>query len=167
MKYYYGAKDKETIDRICNEVNSLFGSNPNALALMKETLTVETNYGTYKDPTPNGAGAGISQIDKIPFYDFQNRILMFYPDIVKKIDLYFRENKIMCNFKDLKWGLLLFNDERSLRIGIVMMRCAYWLIPSSVPKDLKGRAKYWKDHYNTSLGKGTIEKYIQKNTHRR
>lgn len=45
-----------------------------------------------------------------------------------------------------------------------MCRVHYLRVPSALPAadDLEGQAKYWKDHYNTRLGKGTIEGFIKK-----
>ena len=44
-----------------------------------------------------------------------------------------------------------------------MARIKYWRVPKKLPveNDIEGMAKYWKDYYNTSLGKGTPEKFIK------
>ena len=34
---------------------------------------------------------------------------------------------------------------------------------ASSNKTKEGRAKYWKAHYNTELGKGTVEHYLKAN----
>jgi hypothetical protein len=44
-----------------------------------------------------------------------------------------------------------------------MARLHYKRVKASLPaaNDLINQAKYWKVYYNTALGKGTPEKYIQ------
>lgn len=44
-----------------------------------------------------------------------------------------------------------------------MTRLRYWVAPAPLPKadDLKGLAGYWKQYYNTALGKGTVEKFLE------
>ena len=44
-----------------------------------------------------------------------------------------------------------------------MCRVHYARVSEPLPEagDLDGQAHYWKDHYNTRLGKGTPSGYIQ------
>ena len=45
----------------------------------------------------------------------------------------------------------------------MLARVLYWRVPAALPiaGDLNGQAGYWKDHYNTFLGKGTPEGFIR------
>lgn len=45
-------------------------------------------------------------------------------------------------------------------LALMFCRLHYLRVPSPVPRDLAGQAAYWKQHYNTPLGKGTAEKYL-------
>lgn len=47
-----------------------------------------------------------------------------------------------------------------LKYQIIMARIHYRRVKAALPTDVAGQAQYWKDHYNTKLGKGTPEKYI-------
>ena len=162
-KYYYGAKNSKHIKSYCESINArIFGNKPQAIPLMYETLAVETNFCMFKDPTPKGAGAGATQIDQLPFKDFQERMIKFYPNIVKKINEYSIWCGLRIDFEDWEWHHLMWESEQSLTMSIIMMRCAYWLVAERLPDTLEGRAKYWKKYYNTALGKGTIRKYIEK-----
>lgn len=49
----------------------------------------------------------------------------------------------------------------NLYFAAALARVFYWKVPAGIPVDLPGWAKYWKRHYNTPLGKGTEEKYIE------
>ncbi|KJZ13650.1 hypothetical protein TW85_13140 [Marinomonas sp. S3726] len=55
----------------------------------------------------------------------------------------------------------LDNLENNDRYATGMARAHYLRVNSPLPKsgDLDGQAKYWKDHYNTRNGKGTLDKY--------
>jgi hypothetical protein len=41
-----------------------------------------------------------------------------------------------------------------------MARVRYMRVPESIPSDGNGLARYWKMHYNTYLGAGTIGEFI-------
>jgi len=46
------------------------------------------------------------------------------------------------------------------RFAVLFARLHYLRKPSSVPEDLRAQAAYYKQHYNTVAGKGSIQKYI-------
>jgi hypothetical protein len=50
----------------------------------------------------------------------------------------------------------------NLYYGAAMCRIHYRRVPSALPYagDISGQARYWKAHYNTALGRGTVEKAL-------
>lgn len=38
-------------------------------------------------------------------------------------------------------------------------------ISAPIPTDLESQAQYWKTHYNTAAGKGTVKKFIDDVNH--
>jgi hypothetical protein len=48
-----------------------------------------------------------------------------------------------------------------------MARIHYMRVPAALPKagDVSGQANYWKQYYNTPLGKGKPQEYIEKWQH--
>ena len=42
-------------------------------------------------------------------------------------------------------------------------RLIYWRVPRPLPaaSDLEGLAAYWKAHYNTAAGRGTVEHFLK------
>ena len=52
--------------------------------------------------------------------------------------------------------------EFDLRLAIIMCRLRYRPIAKALPEadDLTGLAAYWKEFYNSKLGKGTVEEFI-------
>ncbi len=70
--------------------------------------------------------------------------------------IYFDIDIEMINWQDLRYNPLL---------AMIFARLKYKKIPQAVPPSIRERAEYWKTHYNTYLGKGTVEHYIQANSH--
>lgn len=52
--------------------------------------------------------------------------------------------------------------EDSPFFAAIVARVLYWSIPSAMPAphQVMGQAAYWKDHYNTAKGKGTIADFM-------
>ena len=57
-------------------------------------------------------------------------------------------------------NLNLLEESHNPLIGAALTRMGLANIPGSIPEDLSGQAKYWKDYWNTSAGKGTPEKFM-------
>jgi hypothetical protein len=150
--YFYGLTDatqaKELATQVCNVLGH--GQNLVAINLLLETACVETNLGTYQDPTPGGAGWGLTQADSIAVHHIASR--------TRYKDVQIIRNCFGFDIRDLKPHHLADSPIKAF----VFTRCFYKLIPAPIPADLAGRALYWKTHYNTKLGKGTVAKYIHK-----
>jgi hypothetical protein len=48
----------------------------------------------------------------------------------------------------------------NLSYATAMCRIHYWRRPEKIPSDLEGLANYWKRFYNSPLGAGTVEKFM-------
>jgi len=50
----------------------------------------------------------------------------------------------------------------NLALQVIIARLVYYPKPQPMPAadDLQGLAEYWKAHYNTPLGKGTVQKFL-------
>ena len=47
------------------------------------------------------------------------------------------------------------------RLGCLLCRVYLLRIPEAIPAGARAQATYWKDYWNTELGSGTIDKYIE------
>jgi len=47
------------------------------------------------------------------------------------------------------------------KVAAAMARIHYKRRPGAIPKDTLGQAQYWKKHYNTYLGAGTVDEYMK------
>lgn len=140
------AQVKHYAQAVCDVLGR--GEQNAAVYLLCETAAAETQYGTFRDATPNGAGRGLYQCDEIPFLDVQSRARNSDVDAIKQaFDI---------DIKSVKWADLNYSPL----LATIFARLHYKLRPDAVPQALKGRAEYWKKHYNSVLGKGTVEHYL-------
>ncbi len=124
------------------------GKNDVANALLLETIATETNLGTLEDKTI-GAGMGLAQFDKIPFYDIRDRTS---PKLILQI-----KEKIGVDIRVVEWQDLRYNPL----LSVLFCRLFYKLVKEEIPSNLQLRAMYWKKYYNTVHGKGTVEHYVK------
>lgn len=147
---FYGlAKQKhlrEIVVEVCNVLG--YGANAMAVDLMLETAAQETHCGQLRDPTPNGAGRGIFQIDPIAFNDICQRS--------RATDVTAVFNNFGIDIKTIRHDAL----DYSPLAAAVFCRLFYKLRPDAIPGDLLGRAAYWKKHYNTESGAGSVGEYV-------
>ena len=56
------------------------------------------------------------------------------------------------------------NLATNLMYGAAVCRLRYYRQPEALPEpgDIEGQAAFWKQHYNTPLGAGTVSKYTYK-----
>lgn len=146
----YGLVSKAQVKHYAQAVCDVLGRGDQnaAVYLLCETAAAETQYGTYADPTPNGAGRGLYQCDEMPFKDVISRARR---DDIAAIKTAFDVDLTIAQWNDLNYSPLL---------ATIVARLHYKLRPGAIPLSLQGRAQYWKTYYNSVLGKGTVEHYI-------
>lgn len=151
MSTFYGLATADNIYEVVGAVCRVLGAgeNQSAVSLLLETAAQETRLGTFRDPTPNGAGRGLFQCDPIGLQDVQAR--------TKAADV--AAIKAAFNF-DLALLPHAALDVSPLAAAVVA-RLFYKLVPGAIPVSLAGRAEYWKRYYNTVAGKGTAEEYVR------
>ncbi|MCT7596440.1 hypothetical protein [Aliarcobacter butzleri] len=133
--------------RICDCIGH--GKYNTAVHMIIETAVAETGLGKIEDKT-DAAGMGITQFDKIPFDDIRNRSIKLRPIILKELGV---------DISKVDWDDLRYN----IFLSLLFARLLYWLKGEPIPKTIEERAAYWKLHYNTKLGKGTVEHYLMMN----
>tara|TARA_R110002020_G_scaffold288669_2_gene504138 strand:- start:7440 stop:7892 length:453 start_codon:yes stop_codon:yes gene_type:complete len=122
-----------------------------AVNLIYETGMAESGYRAL---VQKGGGPALSffQIEPATGRDIFNNYVEYRQNLVES----------MINF-GLDPMNLDFCIKTNIAIAICMCRFHYRRVPSAIPKTKNGRAKYWKKHYNTELGKGTVEHYLDAN----
>ena len=124
---------------------------PEAVDLLFETGMAESGYRAL---VQKGGGPALSffQIEPNTAKDIFNNYVEYRQPLVEAL---------------IHLGLdpmdLDFSVKTNIAIAVCMCRFHYRRVPSAIPKTKQGRAKYWKNHYNTKLGKGTTEHYLKAN----
>jgi len=116
--------------------------------LMAGTCAVESRMGEYIKQLGNGPALGIFQMEPATHDDIWDNYISYRRPIADKV-------KALMTPDDPHTQLIT-----NLAYATAMARIHYWRQTGKIPSDLEGQAKYWKDHYNTHLGAGTVEKYI-------
>jgi hypothetical protein len=147
----YGVINLKRIDEdaqmICDCIGH--GKYETAKEMIIETAIAETGLGQIEDKTV-GAGMGVTQFDHFPFEDIKKRNMRLQPKILKELGI---------DIALVEWDDLRYNPF----LALLFTRLLYWLKGDPIPKTIEERAAYWKLHYNTKLGKGTIAHYLEMN----
>lgn len=118
-----------------------------AAELLMGTAAVESKLGYYIKQV-GGPARGIFQMEPDTEKDIWENFLFFKQGLQDKM---------------YKLGYMHPNPELlvyDLRYQILMARLHYRRVPYALPTSTVGQARYWKVHYNTVAGKGTVEKYM-------
>jgi len=122
-----------------------------AVELVFETGNAETGYRHLEQI---GGGPGISfwqlEIDTLAD-NWENFILYRKPliEFMYKIG-YIEKHPV-------------FSALTNIAVAVAMCRIYYWRQPGAIPKTIEDRAFYWKEKYNSELGAGTVEHYLEAN----
>lgn len=119
--------------------------------LVLETWAQESHMGYWLDQADkydkDGPAYGPGQMEKPTHDDLWRNYLAYKTNLAEAV----RSLSILQDVEELRWNLFY---------AAAMTRVHYRRVKSPIPTSLAGRAEYWKEHYNTSLGKGTPEQYL-------
>lgn len=103
----------------------------------------------------NGPALGIYQIEPNTYQDLKHNYLIHRHHIYAKL----AELDMMADHYDNGIDNLIGN----LYYATAVCRLIYYRRPEPLPKanDIEALANYWKDHYNTYLGKGRVEDWVR------
>lgn len=152
--YYYGINKRRDVLTWAEKILTIDALNqPYALQLMIETCAAETLLATFKDPTPTSAGASLCQIDEGTFHWLQD-----------EYSTHWLSNGVgEClgvDIDEIEYHELNNNPD----YGFLFCLLRYHIedILDDIPDMQHGRGQLWKEYFNTSAGKGTVEGYIEK-----
>lgn len=122
---------------------------PAAVNLLLGTAAQESRFGTYLRQMGKGPALGVFQMEPATERDIWDNYLRYQPALVEKIKGFTGESG---PGPHLRWNLAY---------QIAMARVHYLRKKPPMPPgdDLAGLAAYWKQHYNTRLGKGTVDEF--------
>lgn len=121
-----------------------------AVNLLMGTAAQESKF-KYLHQIGGGPALGYFQMEPNTFVDICNNYLRFKSDKLLA-DIY-----KLCGIK----YLTPVDLDTNLNLMIVFARLHYRRVKEPLPNTVEGYAAYWKDHYNTHKGAGTVEEFIE------
>ena len=120
--------------------------------LVLGTAIVESGL-TYLKQHGDGPALGLWQVEPATHDDLYTNFLNFRPELGSKLI-------------ELRAAGLSLDENlaTNLMYGAAVCRLCYYRKPDALPEagDIEGQAAFWKEHYNTIFGKGTVSKYVYK-----
>ena len=121
-----------------------------AVELLMGTCAQESAFGKYRRQLGNGPALGVFQMEPATFNDIVKNYLHYKQPLFLRI----LEVSSLSSYDSQE---LINNDV----FAICMARVHYLRVPKPIPNTVDGWAAYWKQYYNTYLGKGKIEEYTK------
>lgn len=117
-----------------------------AVELLMGTAAQESALGYFVKQI-TGPALGIFQMEPATHDDIWNNYLKYKPDLAAKV----RENSVFQQAQELAWNY---------KYAAMMARIHYLRCPGKLPNEVPLMARYYKEHYNTPLGKATESEFI-------
>lgn len=146
----FKAQLEDLITRTLKEVGWY---SPSAVKLLLMTAAQESHMGTFVRQLNGGPALGVFQMEGNTHDDIWENYLAYREERGARI----LEIARMDRGPDS--DALEFN----LKYAVLMARAHYRRVPVRLPEgdDIKGLAEYWKKHYNTVLGSGTVSEAVR------
>lgn len=135
---------RPTLSDMCVVRPRLADSKGRAERLIMGTIAQESQFH-HLHQLDGGPACGIIQMEPVTFKD----ILTHFAPARRMLDgLGYDAAKV-------------FDLHHDLRLNVIMCRLRYMRVPDPLPgPDPWDLAVYWKEHYNTPLGDGTVEQFV-------
>ena len=138
---------REIADEVCERVGY---HSEEAVDLIMETGWAESGYRHLEQV--GGEAVGFFQIEPYVIGDVWDNHVLYRKHLIEVMyELGFIEQ------------YPVFSVMTNIALQVAFCRLLYRMRPGAIPKTMKGRAKYWKLHYNTPLGRGTVQHYMEAN----
>ena len=127
-----------------------------AVDLLMLTCAQESHMGYYIEQIDGGPAKGIFQMESTTHDDLWGYVRRKGDDFADKVFRY--------ESRSPQWDLKL-----NIAYQIAMARIHYWRVPVAIPardqfiknkEYIRALAEYWKKHYNTHLGAGTVDQAV-------
>ena len=137
---------------------------PSAVTLMMGTAIQESRLVYLRQLGP-GPARGVYQIEPATAKDIVGRYFSHKPHVRARVaaalngllppDVAWDENWTADDERALEFRL-----TADLAFQTALARVRYWMVPQPLPQQLEQIAAYWKQHFNTPAGHGTVAQFI-------
>ena len=133
-------------------------------ALLHGTIASESIYGTYLVQLNNGPALGICQMEPATHDDIWKNWLQHRRAVADRVSYYL-------GLPSGEWQNTTFSAMApymiwNLKYAVAMAACHYRRVPAELPEESEATvfslAEYWKKHYNTHKGRGTVTDFVAK-----
>ena len=137
------------LDEVIRPVIDVLGGGEAAVQLVYWTGLAESHYNT-REQYGGGPAMGYWQMEPATHDDIRDNYLSYRHELVDKL-AQLANCRMICDY------LTTYDTY-----ACAMCRVHYLRVPEALPPegDLEAHASYWKRYYNTHLGAGTIEHFI-------
>lgn len=121
-----------------------------AVNLLLGTAAQETHMGDYIRQIGGGPALGIYQIEPNTHKDVFDNFLKYRQDFCEKT----RTCSVGTSMDEALIGSLFYQT--------LIARLIYYRVPEALPEadDILGLAQYWKKYFNTYLGAGKVDEFV-------
>lgn len=130
----------------------------NTATFLKRVALAESKFGTHENTFKQKGSSGIFQVEKDTAYKEVMRRLDPKSDVGANFRRY---NEKLKDSYGIDLTKMSYEDLEKPIIGAAFARAYFLKIDDPIPEDLKGQAEYWKDHYNTIEGDGTVARFVR------
>ncbi len=132
-------------------LDQLSMGSPEAKILLLGVAAQESRMGFYIRQLGNGPALGLYQMEPDTHDDIWNNFIRFRPALIYQLRDWYRD--VFPTFENLKYNLAY---------ATIMARLHFMRNPDPIPSpdNIEKLANYWKVHYNTKSGHGTIDEFI-------
>jgi hypothetical protein len=104
------------------------------------------------DQDGGGPAIGLWQQEPATRIDIENNYLVYRPNLKARMDMLY-----------MVWPLPDVQLHGNLYLAAAMCRIQYWRQAEALPEagDYEGQGAYYKEYYNTPLGAGSAEGYVE------
>tara|TARA_R100001086_G_scaffold95073_1_gene47354 strand:- start:6780 stop:7325 length:546 start_codon:yes stop_codon:yes gene_type:complete len=148
---------KDLIKDVCVQMGDKYAKQE-ALDIVYATGLVESKY-EYIEQIGRGPARSFWQVEPSTAVDNCKNFISSRPELLQasadilRIDPYYF---IDATIDDWDWIL-----RTNISAGILHCRIKYWRIPEPIKEGKEELAKYWKKHYNTEEGAGSVEHFLK------
>lgn len=145
---------RDLIEQVLHYLEPEIPYSETAVELLMLTAAQESHLGTYLKQLGEGPARGIFQMEPATESDIYENYLKYKTELNGKIlDLH--------GTVAIGEGFVLDPLQVNLAYQIAMARVHYRRVSDPLPEiEVTALAAYWKKHYNTRLGRGTVEEAV-------
>jgi hypothetical protein len=147
---------KSLIKDVCVQLGEKYAKEE-ALDIVYATGLVESKY-EYIEQIGTGPARSFWQVEPETAVDNCKNFISARPELMQRAaDILGIDPYHFIDPQPDNWDWIL---RTNIAAGILHCRIKYWRVPESIEHSPEGLAKYWKEHYNTAEGAGSVEHFL-------